>query len=185
MGNKVIAIVGMCGSGKSEVTKFFVELGYVKIYFGNITINELNKQGLEINESNEKRIREKLREKHGLSAYALQLLPDINKAASCSNVVLDGLYSWSEYRYLKEHFGSDLITLAVVSNQQIRIKRLQARTIRSLNASEVECRDVAEIENLEKGGPIARADYYILNNFGMKELEKQFEDFIKWLQITF
>jgi dephospho-CoA kinase len=181
MGNKIIAVVGMCGSGKSEITKFFVELGYFRIYFGDLTIKEIKKQGLEINEPNEKYIREKLREELGLSAYALQLLPDICKAAASCNVVLDGLYSWSEYKYLKKHFGNDLVILAVVTNQQIRIKRLITRPVRPLNTNDVERRDAAEIENLEKGGPIAKADYYILNNCTRKELKKQWKGFIKWL----
>ena len=36
-----------------------------------------------------------------------------------------------------------------------------------------------EIENLEKGGPIARADYYLLNNGSMEELKSQYDEFMK------
>ena len=42
--NKIIAVIGMCGSGKSEAVKFFTENGYRKVYFGDVVINELKKR---------------------------------------------------------------------------------------------------------------------------------------------
>ena len=44
---------------------------------------------------------------------------------------------------------------------------------------ELEKRDIAEIENLAKGGPISIADYFILNNDGMEEYEKRLNDILK------
>ena len=55
--------------------------------------------------------------------------------------------------------------IAIIADKNIRYGRLNVRDIRSLSASEAEKRDIAEIENLAKGGPIAFADYFILNNF--------------------
>ena len=46
----------------------------------------------------------------------------------------------------------------------IRYKRLESREVRPLTNIESESRDIAEIENIAKAGPIAYADYYILNN---------------------
>ena len=38
----VVAIVGMCGSGKSVATDIFEnELGYKKVYFGGVTMEKL------------------------------------------------------------------------------------------------------------------------------------------------
>ena len=59
--NKVIAIVGMCGAGKSEVTNFFEEQGYSRVYFGAITFDEIKRRGLENNQENERKIREEFR----------------------------------------------------------------------------------------------------------------------------
>ncbi len=94
--------------------------------------------------------------------------------------MLDGLYSWSEYKILKELLGKDLIVLAVVTNNQIRKDRLKNRTVRPLTSEQVDSRDIAEIENSEKGGPIAKADYYVTNNGTEQELHAQFEQFMKW-----
>ena len=91
---KVISIVGMTGSGKSEVASFFEQRGFVRIRFGDITDQEVEKRGLVLNEENEKYVRELLRKEHGMSAYAELNLPRINSALESSNVVIDGLYSW-------------------------------------------------------------------------------------------
>ena len=40
--NKIIAVVGMCGSGKSVAVEEFEKRGYKKIYFGAATMRELD-----------------------------------------------------------------------------------------------------------------------------------------------
>ena len=39
--------------------------------------------------------------------------------------------------------------------------------------NDAESRDIAEIENLAKGGPIAYADYFIFNNGSQDDCKKQ------------
>ena len=107
-------------------------------------------------------------------SYAILLLPEIEKAAEHSRVVLDGLYSWSEYKYLREKLGDRLVVLALVTGSGVRKERLAKRPIRPLTAAEVDSRDHSEIENLEKGGPIAIADYYIDNNGSFDSLKAQY-----------
>ena len=98
---KVVAIVGMTGAGKSEVARVFEEHGFKKVRFGDITDEELNNRGLEPNEENERRIREELRKKYGMAAYAKLSLPRIDTSLKSSNVVVDGLYSWEEYTLIE------------------------------------------------------------------------------------
>ena len=173
--HQIVAIVGMCGSGKSELTKLFLADGYSSIHFGDVTMNEMKRRGLPICEQNERMIREEVRAQYGLGAYAIILLPDIMKQAEEGPLVLDGLYSWSELKILKEKLGEKISVLAVVTNAGIRKARLADRPIRPLTAEEVDKRDAAEIENLEKGGPISAADYYIMNNGSFEELVAAYE----------
>ena len=98
---KVVSIVGMAGSGKSEVAKIFEEDGFKRIRFGDITDEEVGRMGLELNEENERHVRQQLRKEHGMSAYAKLNLPWIDAALKSSDVVVDGLYSWEEYTLLK------------------------------------------------------------------------------------
>jgi len=175
---KIIAVCGMSGTGKSEVVKYFEQKGYFRIYFGQATLDEINRRGLEVNEVNEKMVREELRKKHGMAAYAVVNLEKIAQVKNLSNVVIDGLYSWSEYKVLKEKFGDELVLLAVTAPFKLRCERLAKRPIRPLTEAEVKSRDAAEIENIEKGGPIAAADYTVVNDGTLEYLYRQIDKVI-------
>lgn len=168
---KIIAIVGMPGSGKSEVARFFEQSGFRRVRFGDLTDEEVARQGLELNEENERRVRELLRREHGMAAYARLNLPRIDLARQQAAVVIDGLYSWEEYTFLKDRYGEDLAVLAVWGSPQTRYARLARRSRRKLTLEEAARRDAAEIENVNKGGPIAMADFTILNEGTLDKLE--------------
>ena len=76
---KLLAIVGMCGSGKSIASDYLEEKGWNKIYFGGVTMDKLKENNLEVNPQNEKMMREKLRQEYGMAAYAILLLPKIKE----------------------------------------------------------------------------------------------------------
>lgn len=159
---KIIAIVGMCGSGKSVACDYLENLGYKKVYFGGVTMDKLKEIGLEITPDNEKMMREKLRQDLGMGAYAKVLLPKIKELSINNNVVLDGLYSWDELVILNNEFK--MTTITVVADKKLRYERLEKRVVRPFSKSDAIKRDVSEIENIAKAGPIAYADYYIFNN---------------------
>jgi dephospho-CoA kinase len=175
---KVIAVVGMTGSGKSEVARMFGENGFTTVRFGDVTDEELKKRGLPLIEENERPVREAFREQHGMAAYAILNLPRIDAALQTSNVVVDGLYSWEEYIHLKDYYGDNLKIVAVYSSPKRRYKRLGSRKLRPLTPQEAESRDRAEIENVNKGGPIVMADYTVINEYSYDDLKKQVEEII-------
>jgi len=170
---RVVAIVGMPGAGKSEVAKVFEEDGFSRIRFGDLTDEEIKKRDLKLNEENERYIREILRRDYGMAAYAKLSLPRINSALKYSSVVVDGLYSWEEYNLLKEYYGEDFGVVAVWASPKIRYARLTGRGSRKLTLEEALSRDRAELENLNKAGPIAMADFTILNESSLKNLKKE------------
>jgi dephospho-CoA kinase len=181
-GMKVVSVVGMTGSGKSEVARFFSERGFTTVRFGDITDEAVKKLGLPLTEENERPVRERLRKEHGMEAYAKLSVPRIDAALKTANAVVDGLYSWEEYTYLKEHYGDNFFVVAVWSSPQDRYKRLGSRKIRPLTPQEAASRDHAEIENLNKGGPIAMADFTVLNDASMSTLKKQVERIVARLR---
>ena len=170
---KVVSIVGMAGSGKSEVARIFENSGFVKVRFGDITDSEIAKRGLELNEENERCIRQQLRKEHGMSAYAKLSLPRIDTLLKSTDVVVDGLYSWEEYTLLKSRYGDHFAVVAVWASPETRYERLSKRPLRPLTAEEAASRDIAEIENINKGGPIAMADFIIINESSLEALEKE------------
>jgi len=181
MPNKVVCIVGMPGAGKSEVSDEFVKNGFSYLRFGQITLDKIKEMGLEANEKNEKKIREDLRKEYGMGAFATLNIPKIDTLLKKSNVVVDGLYSWSEYKILKEKYGDSMCVVAVYAPPKLRYERLKNRTtendekqrFRPLTEKEAKARDFAEIENIEKGGPIVMADFTILNTGTIEELKEK------------
>jgi dephospho-CoA kinase len=183
--NTFIALVGMCGSGKSVIADALVEKGYQFFRFGQITLDIIIEQGMEVNEMNERAIREGLRKEYGMGAYAIKNMPKIDTFLSKGNVVGDGLYSWAEYKILKDKYGDQLVIIAVYAPPKLRYERLSNRQQsaddkeirnRQLSAEQAKSRDFSEIENLDKGGPIAMADYTLVNTGNITELLKQLEN---------
>lgn len=176
----LLAVVGMPGSGKSEAARFLEKkLGFKYLRFGDVVETMLRKEKKEINEVNEREMRERLREEGGMAAMAKAI--EVKLAEVVSNeekVVLDGLYSWEEYEYLKEKY-EDLKLVCVYAAPEVRYKRLAVRRHRSLNDEEAKSRDAAELQRLNKGGPIAMADFLVVNEGSLQELYKQLEKLIK------
>ena len=172
---KVVAIVGLAGSGKSERAAMFEERGWARIRFGDVTEKEVRARGLPVNEANERAVREELRRKHGMGAYAVLNLPEIERRLAAGPVICDGMYSWEEYLLLRAKFGRAFTVVSVQASPRTRYARLARRAVRPLTAAEAESRDHAEIEILHKAGPIAMADRTLLNEGTAEELREAFE----------
>lgn len=176
-GSKILAIVGLTGSGKSEVVNYITEKDVPKVYFGGVILNAMKDAGIEWTASNEKQFREDIREREGKDFVVNQIVKEIHNLidAGQHRVVADGLYTWTEYRILKHEFPGELTVAAVVAPKNIRHHRLTTRPVRPLTIEEANSRDWAEIENLEKGGPIAIADYYLNNEGNLDALHTQID----------
>ncbi len=183
---KIIAIVGMCGAGKTEAVNYLQKkLNCPNVYFGDVTFDRMKNEGLEVNYENEKITREKIRQELGMGAYATLSLSKIKKNLKNNNICLaESLYSWSEYKIMKDNFGDSFYTLAVFASPATRFTRLTNRKHeRPMNSKEEFIRrDYTEIENSEKGGPIARADFLIYNETSVADLKKQIDNIIKLIK---
>ena len=181
--NKIIlAVVGLPGAGKTEAVECILrKTNWPKVYFGDATFEEMKKVGLEINEANERMTRERIRKEMGMGAYATLSLPKIKEYFVGSSVVLESLYSWEEYNEIKKEFGDSFKTLAIYASPETRIARMSNRPIRPLSREDVISRDYAQIENLHQAGPIARAEYTIVNEGTKEELYSQIDKIIEEL----
>ncbi len=179
----VITLVGMPGAGKSYCVDYLEKKGFPNVYFGGITVDEVKARGLDVNEANEKMVREDIRAKEGVGVYATRIIAKLEKlfGEGHKTVVADGLYSWTEYKIFKEKFGDNAVIIAIVSPRKTRHARLADRPVRPLTDEEVTSREYAEIENLEKGGPIANADYTIVNDSTPEDMTAQLEKVLEQL----
>ena len=181
---RLIAIVGMTGSGKSELARIFEDRGLRAVRFGDITDDILRQRGLPLTEENERQLRESLRKEHGMEAYARLNLPRIEAAMRSGDVIIDGLYSWEEYLFLERTFEKKLVVLAVYAPPDVRYERLAAREVRPLALEQARARDESEIRHLNKAAPIAMADYTIHNVGTLLALRDEVDEFLGWMNET-
>jgi dephospho-CoA kinase len=170
----LLAIVGMSGTGKSTTTRLLQEdLGYTIVYFGGVVMDEVKRRGLPPEQAYERPVREELRQTHGMAAMAVLSLPTILELiAEGKKVAIDGLYSGAEYDYLMENLPKKLYTIAVHSDRSLRYQRLAERPVRPLQHTEVDERDRSELGQLDKARPIVLADYHVLNNQDILDLDQ-------------
>lgn len=175
---KIVAFVGLPGAGKTSAVEYATHKGYPKVYFGGVVLDAMTDAGIPHTPENEKVFREELRQKEGKDFVVNRIIDQIRQLARIGQrrIVADGLYTWTEYKILKKEFPGELDVVAVVAPRHVRHRRLSNRPIRPMTVREAIERDWAEIENLEKGGPIAIADYYIINDKDLDHLYAQLDD---------
>lgn len=183
---KILAFVGMSGSGKSVAVDYMTKKGYPKVYFGGMIYKEMERRGIErsADGESEKKFREEIREKEGKDWVVRQVIKETKNLieAGQRRIVLDGVYSWTEYNILKHEFPGMLTFVAVVVDKKLRYKRVAVRPDRPFDKAEIMERDRSEIENLEKGGPIAAADYYVLNNGSVSDMHENLKRILEEIE---
>ena len=181
---KIIAIVGMTSSGKGSVTTYLEEKGYPRVHFGTMVYDEVRARGLDL-VADERYVREDMRIQEGNEVLAVRAAQQADTLfeSGHTTVVFDGLYSWSEYKYLHGKYGDDLIVVCVFTPRALRHERGSQREdgLRRYTTQQLAARDIEEIEHLEKGGPIAIADHVLLNTGSLEKLHQDVDELIAQL----
>ena len=178
---KIIAFVGLAGSGKTTAVDRLTEKGIPKVYFGGVLYDEMRREGIEITPDSQTAFRVAWRERDGKDIIVRTISKQLRGLADAGQhrIVADGLYSWTEYKILKHDFPGELIVVAIVAPKQLRHHRLSKRPERPFTAAEANDRDYSEVENIEKGGPIAMADHFIINDSTPESLYKKIDALLK------
>lgn len=174
---KIIAIVGMTGSGKSTAVDYFTSKGYPKVHFGNMAYEIMAERGIEKGEENEKKFRVDIRKELGDDVYAKKAADQIERLheAGQRRIIIDGIYHWEEYKTLKHLYPGEMTTIAIVGPKEMRYKRLEDREDRPQSPAISAERDYNEIESINKGGPIAIADYFVNNDGSQDDLVRRLD----------
>lgn len=184
---KIIAFVGMPGSGKGTCTTYLNEQhGWRVIHFGNMFYEEVQRRGLD-NVKDETFVQKDMRDKEGPAVLAKHALRKAHTYfdEGDSVVVFDGLYTWDEYKYLDQELGEKLTVIAITAPKKLRRERVLNRkdSHRTYTLEQLISREVGEIENIDKGGPIAYADYTIVNDASTEELIAKLDKILREIKL--
>jgi len=162
----IIAIVGMPGSGKSTLADHIaMRRNFRKVYFGGIVLAKVAEAGLPATRASEKLMCDKLRKEFGMAAVAILAAQEIDEHVACGkNIVIDGLYSSKEWSFLRSRYSERIVLVACHVDNGPRLTRLSQRMTRPLSKSAAIERDLYELRELDKAGPIVLADFHLTNN---------------------
>ncbi|MEO7904438.1 MAG: AAA family ATPase, partial [Candidatus Saccharimonadales bacterium] len=140
---KIVAFVGLTGSGKSSAADYLTAKSYPKVYFGGVVLDAMTEAGLDHTQENEKPFREQLREQEGNDFVVNRIVSQLRGLidAGQKRIVADGIYTWTEYKVMKREFPGELTTIAIVAPKRLRHRRLTQRPIRPLTQNEANQRD--------------------------------------------
>lgn len=175
---KILAFVGLTGSGKSTAVQHFTDKGFPKVYFGGIIYQAMAEAGIEKGEDNESHFRTEIREKEGVDFVVKRIIKQIHDLAESGQhrIIADGIYTWDEYKAIKHEFPGETTVVAITAPKHLRYSWLEDREDRPQTPQISAARDQHEIENLQKGGPIAAADFFVANNENVEHFYKQLDD---------
>lgn len=173
----IIALVGLAGSGKTEAVQYLAKEHKLPIVSFSSVINDyVDVHKLQHSEDQHRKLRKEFREKYGMASMAVLRHDEIAKLIKTEkSIVIEGLYSWEEYLYLKKEFPDVRVVLvAVWARKELRWDRASRRAHRK-NLSGAE-RDINELTETNKGPAIAFADHLIINNFSLHEFQDKLDE---------
>jgi dephospho-CoA kinase len=162
---RVLATVGLPGSGKGEAANVARELDAPVVTMGDVIRAECRDRRLDP-ATDHGRVAKALREENGPAAIAERSLPLIEDGLDDSDVVLvDGVRSDVEVDAFEDAFGADFVLVSIEAPFEVREKRLAERG-RDKGADEggesLEERDEREL-GFGMDEAMARADVTIEN----------------------
>lgn len=181
MAPQIIGIVGLPGSGKTEVARVFAELGAPSVRMGDVVWEELRRRGKEITESNVARVSNELRRREGMGAIAKRCIPIIRRVGKGQQaVIVDGIRGIAEVEVFRKSFGENFHLIGCWSSQMTRYRRTSSRR------RDDDTGDLRSFHRKDKrelswglGDALALADFIIVNEGSLRELEERARELFK------
>jgi dephospho-CoA kinase len=168
---KVIGVVGLPASGKSEFSKIATGMGIPVIVMGDMIRNAVNEAGLAPTDTNFGATANRLRAERGMDAIAQLCIPAIQEQ-SAPLVLVDGIRGDAEVALFRHHFpGFVLISIdSLFETRQARIAT-RARSDDFTSADALRNRDDRELK-WGLGKALRSADLHISNNGSLEEFSR-------------
>lgn len=177
----VICLVGMPGSGKSELAEGAKILGCDVVRIGDRVWEEVEARGLDINPDNVGAVADEMRKERGMGVWAERTADYMDTLwfDKVKAVLIDGVRNWEEIEVFRQRYGANVYILAVHSSPQTRYSRLIARG-RADDPEGKEALNKARERDMRElswgiGRVIAMADVMIVNEGSIGDLHANFD----------
>jgi len=172
---KILAIVGLPGSGKTTAIEAVNDLGLV-VTMGDIVRNEAKRMNIEPSGGNLGKIALQLRKNEGPGIIAKKCVELIKKKKD-NIIIIDGIRSLAEVNVFRKFWKFPII--AVIVDEKKRLGRLfkRSRSDDPKNLEELKARDNREL-NFGLDEVLQEADYKIYNNSTIDDLKKKARDVV-------
>jgi dephospho-CoA kinase len=181
----VIGICGLGGAGKDTAIKEISKIRKIsEIQLRTIVEDQLKLEGKEINNENLRICATKLREKYGQDVIAKRAVKKVKKMLLDTDfVIINSIKSLDEADTFRKGLKSKFILLSVYASPKTRFERLSKRGLAwdMTDYKSFEWRDRVEL-SWGLGGAIAMADFIILNEGTIAELNRDVISLIKRME---
>ena len=180
---RVIATVGLPGSGKSEAAAVARELGVPVVTMGDVIRAECRDRGLDP-ATHHGEVAKALRAEQGPGAIAERSLPIIEARIAetdTETVLVDGIRSDTEVDRFEDVFGKAFSLLSIEAPLDVRAERVATRgrdTPTEDGGESLEERDARE-RGFGMNDAIARADYAISNTDSLAAFRERIETVLR------
>ena len=181
MSIQVIGIVGLPGSGKTEITKALTKFDVPSIRMGDVIWGELKRRGQSITETNVGNLSNEFRKNEGMGTIAKRCVPLIESCGKGKRaVVVDGIRGIAEVDEFRKAFGKKFNLIGAWASQSTRYQRIATRK----RADDTITRESFKEKDLRElgwglGDAIALSDFMILNEGDIQNLRKRSEEIFK------
>ncbi len=174
---RVIGIVGLPGSGKSEAAAVARELGIPVVTMGDVIRAACRDRGLDPAEHHGE-VAQALRQEGGPAAIAEASLPHIRSALSdADTVVVDGIRSDAEVDRFEEAFGDAFTLVRIEAPFEVRAARLETRGRDNTAVESLQERDDREL-GFGMGEAMENAHVVIENTGTLEEFHAKIRDLV-------
>jgi dephospho-CoA kinase len=175
---RVIATVGLAGSGKGEVAAVASDLGYPVVTMGDVIRAACRDRGLDP-ATHHGAVASALREEDGPAAIAERSLPLITErlaAAEGETILVDGIRSGTEVDHFEEAFDEAFVLVSIEAPFGVRRERVADRGRDTVGADgeSLDERDARE-RSFGMDDAIARADIRIENTDSLASFRDRIE----------
>ncbi len=173
----IVGVSGPIGAGKTTVCNIFVKKGFRYVSLSDILREECRKRGLEVNRENLRKLGDDLRRELGKAALAVLAHERMQEG----NWVVDSIRVPEEVQFLKSKGAH---TIGVIAPLEIRYERVMERK----RDGSMDLKEFEEVDRHDRSlgiDDILRdADYIIVNDGTLEELESNVENLISLLSQT-